>query len=61
MEKLSCGNVVSGPAIIESSNTTVVLPPGAAYTVDKYLNGLITKTDAAVPDAIRSADRISIV
>ncbi|MFH1624800.1 MAG: hydantoinase/oxoprolinase family protein, partial [Pseudomonadota bacterium] len=35
---LKPGNVIEGPAIIESRNTNVVLPPGARITVDKLLN-----------------------
>ncbi|GAB7386410.1 hydantoinase/oxoprolinase family protein [Bacillaceae bacterium] len=45
MENLGYGNIVRGPAIIESENTTAVLPPGTTYTVDRYLNGLIEKTE----------------
>lgn len=41
---LECGNVIDGPAIIESEDTTVVLPEGWRYTLDKYLNGKIEKT-----------------
>jgi N-methylhydantoinase A/oxoprolinase/acetone carboxylase beta subunit len=38
---LKCGNVVSGFAIIESADTTILVPPGSRYTVDQYLNGLM--------------------
>ncbi len=41
---LECGNVIDGPAIIESEDTTVALPDGWKYTVDKYLNGKVEKT-----------------
>jgi N-methylhydantoinase A/oxoprolinase/acetone carboxylase beta subunit len=37
--RLACGNVIKGPAFIESPHTTVIVPPGSRYTVDKYLNG----------------------
>lgn len=40
---LRCGNTVEGPAIIESEDTTYVIPEGKKYTVDKYLNGVIEK------------------
>ncbi len=40
-QKLECGNVVLGPAIIESENTTILLPEGRKYTIDNLLNGLI--------------------
>jgi N-methylhydantoinase A/oxoprolinase/acetone carboxylase beta subunit len=40
-ERLQCGNVVRGPAIIESDSTTYVLPAEAALAVDAYRNGII--------------------
>jgi N-methylhydantoinase A/acetophenone carboxylase len=39
--KLECGNAVRGPAIIESDYTTILIPRGKKYTVDKFLNGVI--------------------
>ncbi|MGD1120227.1 MAG: hydantoinase/oxoprolinase family protein [Dehalococcoidales bacterium] len=39
--KLECGNVVVGPAIIESDDTVVLIPLGKKYTVDNLLNGVI--------------------
>jgi N-methylhydantoinase A/acetophenone carboxylase len=39
--KLACGNIVVGPAIIESDDTTILIPAGKKYTVDNFLNGLI--------------------
>jgi N-methylhydantoinase A len=41
--KLACGNAVKGPAVIESDNTTVLIPPGKKYTVDNLLNGVIER------------------
>jgi N-methylhydantoinase A len=38
---LKCGNHIKGPAIIESPDTTYVVPPNWSYTVDKYLNGIL--------------------
>lgn len=35
------GNVISGPAIIDQMDTTTVVPPGMAVTVDPYLNLLL--------------------
>lgn len=35
---LKAGNVVSGPAIIDQMDSTTVVPPGMAATVDPYLN-----------------------
>ena len=38
---LECGNRIEGPAVIESPDTTYVIPPKWSYTVDKYRNGII--------------------
>jgi N-methylhydantoinase A len=40
-QKLECGNVIMGPAVIESEDTTILLPEGKKYTVDNLLNGVI--------------------
>jgi N-methylhydantoinase A/acetophenone carboxylase len=42
-EKLKCGNVVVGPAIIEHEVTTWVITPGFKFTMDKYMNGQIVR------------------
>jgi N-methylhydantoinase A/acetophenone carboxylase len=39
--ELACGNVIEGPAIIESDDTTILIPRGKKYTVDNLLNGVI--------------------
>jgi N-methylhydantoinase A/oxoprolinase/acetone carboxylase beta subunit len=39
--RLKCGNVIPGPAIIESDDTTILIPRGKKYTVDTLLNGVI--------------------
>ena len=36
MEKLAAGNVVAGPAVVESSATTLVVPPHAEVTLDSH-------------------------
>jgi len=38
---LKCGNVVKGLAFIESTHTTILVPPGSRYLVDRYLNGVM--------------------
>ena len=38
MNKLQVGNLVLGPAIIEGTDTTFVVPPARKVTVDEYLN-----------------------
>jgi N-methylhydantoinase A/oxoprolinase/acetone carboxylase beta subunit len=35
------GNIIPGPAVIEARDTTVVLPPGMKYSIDRYLSGII--------------------
>ena len=37
--RLKHGNVVDGPSVIESEETTILVPPGSRYTVDQYLSG----------------------
>lgn len=39
--RLQPGNELSGPAILESLDTTIVVPPDASYSVDKYGNGIL--------------------
>ena len=38
MDKLKVGNLVEGPAVIESWNTTLVVPQALKVTRDEYLN-----------------------
>ncbi len=40
---LSTGNTITGPAIIEEKNTTIVLPPEALLIVDEYGNYLVRR------------------
>ncbi|HUQ25087.1 MAG TPA: hydantoinase/oxoprolinase family protein [Burkholderiales bacterium] len=41
-ERLVCGNSVPGPAIVETSDTTVVVPPGAKLRLDQLGNFELT-------------------
>jgi N-methylhydantoinase A len=41
--RLRYGNVITAPAIIEETNTTVVVPPGTKLTVDVYGNYIIAR------------------
>jgi N-methylhydantoinase A/oxoprolinase/acetone carboxylase beta subunit len=38
---LECGNIVRGFAFVESADTTVLVPPGSRYLVDRHLNGVM--------------------
>lgn len=40
-ERLRCGNVVQGLALVESPHTTILVPPGYRYTVDEHLNAVM--------------------
>lgn len=42
-EKLNCGNVINGPAIVEEKYTTIVIPAGWKCLVDKCLNKILSK------------------
>jgi len=42
-EKLSAGNIVEGPAIIEAINTTYKVPKGWKFVIDELLNGIYEK------------------
>lgn len=44
MDKVLVGNVIEGPAIIESWNTTMVVPYGREVTRDEYLNFVMRET-----------------
>ncbi|MBI4445833.1 MAG: hydantoinase/oxoprolinase family protein [Acidobacteria bacterium] len=41
-EKLRAGHELTGPAIVESATTTIVIPPGRKGRVDEYLNFIIS-------------------
>lgn len=40
-DRLDCGSVLEGPAIIEAVHTTYVIAPGYRFTLDKYRNGIL--------------------
>ena len=42
-EKVLAGNVISGPAIIEETTTTVVIPEAYVCSVDTYKNYILTR------------------
>jgi N-methylhydantoinase A len=42
-EKVLAGNVITGPAIIEETTTTVVIPAAYVCAVDKYKNYVLTR------------------
>ncbi|MFA7282730.1 MAG: hydantoinase/oxoprolinase family protein [Sterolibacterium sp.] len=46
-EQLQPGNVVEGPAIAEAEFTTIVIPPGQRFTIDKHGLGILEAIHAA--------------
>ncbi len=46
-EQLQPGNVVDGPAIAEAEFTTVVIPPGQRFTIDKHGLGILEAINPA--------------
>jgi N-methylhydantoinase A/oxoprolinase/acetone carboxylase beta subunit len=42
-EKLAAGNVVEGPALVEATDTTIVVPSGMHMTLDQYGTGVLSK------------------
>ncbi len=56
-DKLRPGNRVSGPAIIEASLTTVVVPPGSALSIDEHAFGVLESASAGQAWRSRAAAR----
>ena len=40
---LQSGNIISGPGIVESEDTIILVPEGRRFSVDKFLFGIIEK------------------
>lgn len=40
-ERLECGNVIEGPAVIEAADTTYCIAPGYVFSLDKYRHGIM--------------------
>ena len=38
--RLSAGNIIHGPAVVEAIDTTIIIPEGAKYSVDQYNTGI---------------------
>jgi N-methylhydantoinase A len=54
LEKLACGNVVEGPAIVEAYGTSIPLHPGQRAHVDEWLNLVIEFSPPAASARLRS-------
>jgi N-methylhydantoinase A/oxoprolinase/acetone carboxylase beta subunit len=46
--RLRPGHIITGPALIESEYTTVVVPPGLKYSVDEYGLGIMEQDHTAL-------------
>ena len=42
-EKLHCGNVINGPAIVEQMDSTTIILNNQKAVVDEYFNMIITR------------------
>ncbi|MGH8598546.1 MAG: hydantoinase/oxoprolinase family protein, partial [Gammaproteobacteria bacterium] len=42
-EKLQPGNALFGPAVVEAELTTVVVPPGRKFSIDKHGLGILER------------------
>lgn len=40
---LQCGNIVKGAAVVEGEDTTILIPEGWQYSIDKHLFGIIER------------------
>ncbi len=43
MGMLQAGNIIRGPAVVESPDTTTVVTPGTRLTITKYLSGILER------------------
>jgi N-methylhydantoinase A/oxoprolinase/acetone carboxylase beta subunit len=53
--KLTPGNQVDGPALVEAEFTTIVVPPGKSLSIDRHGLGLLQNTDVAGTAAAQPA------
>ncbi|MBW0113721.1 hydantoinase/oxoprolinase family protein [Pseudonocardia abyssalis] len=53
--KLTPGNQVDGPALVEAEFTTIVVPPGKSLSIDQHGLGLLQNTDVAGTAAAQPA------
>jgi N-methylhydantoinase A/acetophenone carboxylase len=47
-DSLQPGNVIDGPAVVEAPLTTIVVPPGMRYSIDRYGLGVLESLSAPV-------------
>ncbi|MBI4291160.1 MAG: hydantoinase B/oxoprolinase family protein [Betaproteobacteria bacterium] len=58
-EKVLAGNVIRGPAVIEETTTTVVIPEAYICSVDKHKNYVLTRVqEARANDAAEPASKV---
>lgn len=54
-DRLTPGNRVEGPALVEAHFTTIVVPPGSMLTIDRHGLGLLERSSAGAADAAAPA------
>lgn len=59
-ENLAPGNLVKGPAIAEAEFTTIVVPPGQKFTIDKHGLGILEAVVAAPPRRRIGAAQVAV-
>ena len=57
---LRAGNRLEGPAIVHQYDSTTVIPPGLAATIDGYGNIVIATGDAARAEAVKAAETVEV-
>ena len=48
-EQLQAGNVVMGPAVVEAELTTIVVPPGQKFSIEKHGLGILEAVNPPPP------------
>jgi N-methylhydantoinase A/acetophenone carboxylase len=54
-ERLMPGNSIAGPAIIEAELTTIVIPPGNRFSLDKHGFGILESAEVDTSRAVEAA------
>jgi N-methylhydantoinase A/acetophenone carboxylase len=57
---LQPGNVLEGPAVVEAPLTTIVVPPGMRYTIDRYGLGVLESLAAPVSTHSQQVDAAAL-
>jgi len=58
-EQLQPGNLITGPAVVEAELTTIVVPPGQKFAIEKHGLGILEAIDPPPPRK-RVASRVAV-